>query len=65
MTRNPRVLAIVAIVAILLPLQRFFNSPSFELMRAVDMVLLFTAGMATGVLLVAILHRKRLQGSSA
>jgi hypothetical protein len=54
MSRKPGVLVVIAIVAVFLPLMRFFNSPSFEVMRAVDMVLLFGAGMATGVLLVAL-----------
>lgn len=54
MIRKPRALAIVAVVCVLLPLLRLFSSPSFEPMRAVDLILLFTAGMATGVLLVAL-----------
>ena len=67
MTRNPRALAVVAIITIFLPLQRFFGSPSFEVMRAVDMVLLFAAGMSTGVLVVALanLRRQGKQGTPA
>lgn len=67
MKRNPRALAIIAILTVFLPLQRFFASPSFEVMRAVDMVLLFAAGMSTGALVVmlGVLRRERRRAESS
>jgi len=52
-------LSAFALVCLLQPLLRFTASPSFETGRAVDLLLVFAAGMSAGVVLVALkLHRR-------
>jgi hypothetical protein len=61
-TRNKAVaFGFVAIVFIALPLQRFASSPTFDTARAVDLVLVFGAGMMTAALIAARGSRSRPQ----
>lgn len=56
---KPAAFGVLAVVCILHPLTRFFESPTFETARAVDIVLVFVAGMMTGALIVALRFRHR------
>jgi len=56
---KPAALGALAFVCIIQPLMRFANSPTFETARAVDIVLVFASGMMTGVLIAALIQRRR------
>ena len=53
MNKNNRIPLIVGLIIALTTLGRAFASPSFELMRNVDILLFIAGGMALGVALVA------------
>jgi len=59
-----RTLMIIMVVAILPGLVRTLNSPAFESVRSVDIIMLFVAGMATGVFITTIRSYIRLKDES-
>jgi hypothetical protein len=50
---------ILSVLFVILPLTRFVASPTYELGRAVDMLLLFASGVSAGAAMTAILGRRR------
>lgn len=53
MSKNNRIPLVVALIIALTTLARAFASPSYEVMRNVDVLLFIAGGMALGVALAA------------
>lgn len=56
---------VLSIVCCLHPLLRFASSPSFDVIRAVDMLLLFASGLGAGVLVALLMQRRHDAASSS